>query len=150
MIWATYKDAGGIWHEDRFRPLIGATVNLILNIFFVKVIEIGMYGILLSTIVSYVCISMPWLINNLFKIMFKRNYREYVFETIKHMFWTAISCGITYGICSMVPVTGITQIVLNFIMCMTIPNLLLYIVFRKTEEFKCALGMVKRVFHLGG
>ncbi len=50
----------------------------------------------------------------------------------------------------MVPVTGITQIVLNFIMCMTIPNLLLYIVFRKTEEFKCALGMVKRVFHLGG
>lgn len=150
MIWATYKDAGGIWHEDRFRPLIGATVNLILNIFFVKVVEIGIYGILLSTIVSYVCISMPWLINNLFKIMFKRNCREYVLETIKHIFWTAISCGITYGVCSIVPVTGITQIILNFIMCMTIPNLVLYIVFRKAEEFKCALGMVKRVFHLGG
>ena len=105
MIWATYKDAGGIWHEDRFRPLIGATVNLILNIFFVKVVEIGIYGILLSTIVSYVCISMPWLINNLFKIMFKRNCREYVLETIKHIFWTAISCGITYGVCSIVPVS---------------------------------------------
>ena len=27
-----FKNAGGIWHEDRFRPLISAIVNLVLNL----------------------------------------------------------------------------------------------------------------------
>jgi hypothetical protein len=27
-----YKDAGGIWHEDRFRPLVTAIANLSLNL----------------------------------------------------------------------------------------------------------------------
>ena len=26
-----YKDAAGIWHQDRFRPLVAALVNLTLN-----------------------------------------------------------------------------------------------------------------------
>lgn len=51
MAWATIKDAGGIWHADRFRPLIGSLVNLILNIMLVQLI--GLYGIILSTIISY-------------------------------------------------------------------------------------------------
>lgn len=36
MVWATVKDAAGMWHTDRFRPLIGAGVNLIMNIILVQ------------------------------------------------------------------------------------------------------------------
>ena len=38
MVWATVKDAAGLWHSDRFRPLIGACANLIMNIVLVQVI----------------------------------------------------------------------------------------------------------------
>lgn len=31
-----YKDAAGIWHEDRFRPLVTAIVNLCLNLIMVQ------------------------------------------------------------------------------------------------------------------
>ena len=31
MLWASIKDAAGLWHSDRFRPLVGASVNLILD-----------------------------------------------------------------------------------------------------------------------
>ena len=31
-----YKDASGMWHEDRYRPLIAALTNLILNIILVR------------------------------------------------------------------------------------------------------------------
>lgn len=48
MIWATIKDAAGLWHSDRFRPLIGAIANLVLNIVMVRFI--GLYGIILSTV----------------------------------------------------------------------------------------------------
>ena len=42
-----YKDAAGVWHQDRFRPLIAAMVNLFLNIVLVQFW--GIYAILLST-----------------------------------------------------------------------------------------------------
>ena len=44
----TYKDASGIWHEDRFRPLVVALTNLCLNLLMVNFW--GIYGILLSTV----------------------------------------------------------------------------------------------------
>ena len=33
-----YKDASGIWHEDRFRPLAAAMTNLVLNLILVQFI----------------------------------------------------------------------------------------------------------------
>lgn len=38
----TYKDASGMWHEDRFRPLVAALTNLALNLILVQFI--GLYG----------------------------------------------------------------------------------------------------------
>ena len=73
MVWATVKDAAGLWHSDRFRPLIGACANLIMNIVLVQVI--GLYGIILSTVFSYIFISMPWLIHNLFKFLYNESLK---------------------------------------------------------------------------
>lgn len=52
MLWASIKDAAGLWHSDRFRPLVGASVNLIMNIVLVQ--YCGLYGIILSTVLSYI------------------------------------------------------------------------------------------------
>lgn len=76
MVWATVKDAAGLWHSDRFRPLIGACANLIMNIVLVQVI--GLYGIILSTVFSYIFISMPWLIHNLFKFLYNESLKVYL------------------------------------------------------------------------
>ena len=45
-----YKDAGGIWHEDRFRPLVTAIANVSMNLIMVQFW--GIYGVLLSTVLS--------------------------------------------------------------------------------------------------
>ena len=63
-----FKNAGGIWHEDRFRPLISAIVNLALNL--ISVNYIGIYGIVLSTIVALAVIEIPWLLQNIFTVMY--------------------------------------------------------------------------------
>ena len=67
----TYKDASGMWHEDRFRPLVAALTNLGLNLVLVQ--YIGIYGILLSTVLAILCVGMPWLLHNLFTVIFERN-----------------------------------------------------------------------------
>ena len=65
----TYKDAAGIWWEDRFRPYICMVVNLGLNILLAQVI--GILGILISTVIS-LCISIPWVNYTIFKYIFHR------------------------------------------------------------------------------
>lgn len=51
QLFDTYKDAAGIWHQDRFRPLIVAIFNLIMNILLAR--SLGVVGIILGTVISY-------------------------------------------------------------------------------------------------
>ena len=69
-----YKDAAGLWHVDRFRLLAAAAVNLILNILWVK--PFGLYGILLSTVVAWVFVAIPWILHNIFTRLFDREDRK--------------------------------------------------------------------------
>ena len=67
-LFSLYKDAAGIWHQDRFRPLIEAGANLVSKSYISK--AYGLIWNLISTIISMCCISIPWLYRNLFKICF--------------------------------------------------------------------------------
>lgn len=74
MMASVYKDAGGIWHEDRFRPLLSGITNLGLNLLIVKFL--GLYGIVLSTIVSIdICLIIIFI--NLRRMIFFREVTNY-------------------------------------------------------------------------
>ena len=96
MAWATVKDAAGLWHSDRFRPLIGALTNLILNIIMVQFI--GLYGIILSTIISDALICMPWLIHNMFRLIYKRSPKKFVVKLILNILVMIASCILCYWV----------------------------------------------------
>ena len=63
-----YKDASGMWHEDKYRPLAAALTNLVLNLILVQFI--GIYGVILSTVLAILCVGMPWLMHNLFTMIY--------------------------------------------------------------------------------
>lgn len=87
----TYKDVAGIWHEERFRPLVTAIVNLPLNLILVQFWRI--YGVLLSTMLSMLVVGMPWLLYNLFIVLFDRaQFPVYFHALIKYVFDVFISC----------------------------------------------------------
>ncbi|MDD3225148.1 MAG: polysaccharide biosynthesis protein [Clostridium sp.] len=142
LVFAMYKDAGGIWHEDRFRPLVVSLVNLILNISMVKVI--GIYGILISTIISYICVGMPWMIRNIFKILFKRNAMEYILKILLYAFITVVACVISYFVCELINVKGIIGLGIDCIIAIFVPNLIFFISFIRTEEFSDAKIIVNK------
>ena len=77
-----YKDAAGIWYSDRYRTIISAFLNLFLNIIFVQFI--GLYGVLLSTIISIALVDLPWLLHNIYKTMFvSQKLKEYLFLLLR-------------------------------------------------------------------
>ena len=134
MVWATIKDAAGMWKQDRFRPLIGAIVNLCLNLTLVN--RIGLYGIILSTVLSYIFVSMPWLVHNVFKYIYKRSCKEYIIKLFVYTFVCVFSCLITVLICNLISVDGILALLLYGIIAVVISCVIQWLFYHKTTEFE--------------
>lgn len=139
----TYKDAAGMWHEDKYRPLVTALTNLALNIIMVQFF--GLYGVLLSTVISIIFIGMPWLFYNLFTVLFKRNAAKYVIRVVYYTVITIVISIITYSVCSLVPFTGIAELIVKLIVCIIVPNLLFFATLFKFEEFGQVKALVKGI-----
>ena len=90
----TYKDAAGLWWEDRFRPFVMAGTNLISNLIMVQFI--GIWGIVLSTILS-LCVSIPWETHTVFKYIFKRSPKEYYLSLLRYLVVFAVAAAVTFS-----------------------------------------------------
>ncbi len=132
--YSTFKDSAGIWIEDKFIPLIESFINLFFSIICLKLF--GFVGVFMGTIISGLtlwCYSYPKFV---YKRLFNRSYLDYAKETIGYILLFIIVATITYGISMLFVVNSVLlQVIINIIMCCIIPNLILYIIFRKTDNF---------------
>lgn len=139
-----YKDAAGMWHEDRWRPLICSLVNLVVNLIMVQFW--GLYGILLSTIIAMLVVGMPWLTHNLFTVVFHCSWKPYVGRTLRYVALAAICCGACVGICHFITLSSlIVTMILRFLVCALLPNAVFFIAYRKTDEFVYFAGLLNRL-----
>ena len=139
-----YKDASGMWHEDRLRPLAAALTNLVLNLILVQFI--GIYGILLSTVLAILCVGMPWLLHNLFTVIFEKKHMwHFIGGLAKYTFVVFFSCLVTYFICSRFSLGVIPTILVRGVICLIVPNLIYYLAFRKTKVFQQSLQLVDKM-----
>jgi O-antigen/teichoic acid export membrane protein len=137
----TYKDAGGIWWEDRFRPYVCMAVNVVLNIWLVQVI--GISGIILSTIISLL-ISIPWENYTIFKHIFHCSSKKYYFKMAIFFITMAVGGFITYWLCSFFG-DGIPQMLARMGICLVVPNLVFILFNFKREEFKGTVSLAKSI-----
>ena len=128
-----YKDAAGMWHEDRFRPLVTAIVNVVLNLLLVKFW--GVYGVLLSTVISMLLVGMPWIIHNLFTVLFKTGLKMYVIELLKYALVSLVVIATVYFTCTFVNVNGIIGLVIKLIICIVMANGMFFVFYRRKNEF---------------
>ena len=142
----TYKDAAGMWHEDRWRPLVVSITNLGLNLLMVQ--YIGLFGILLSTVISMLFVGMPWLLYNLFTVIFHRNAFEFILRTLWYVVVTVISCVIFYWLCSYITIDGVIGFIVKGIVVFVGANFVFLVSTFKLQEFtqtkEMALKIVKR------
>lgn len=144
QLFNTYKDASGIWHEDRFRPLITALTNLILNLIMVQFW--GIYGVLLSTVVSTLVVGMPWLLYNLFTTIFKGvSPKDYLNRTIRYVVVVLISCVACYFICDRFRLSDWTTLFVRLIICLVVPNVVYFIAYHNSPEYKQCLQLVNNI-----
>ena len=138
-----FKEACGYWTKDRFRPLIGALVNLCLNILTVQ--YIGLYGVILSTVFAAVTIDLLWAPKAIFAEYFQKSRKEY-YLILAGCVGDLLFMGIpTYLLASFVR-TGSN--LLNFFIkagiCLIVPNVLFIIKNYKKPEFEAIKVRINR------
>ncbi len=138
-----FKDAAGIWRIDRWRPLTAALVNLALNLATVR--WLGLYGVLLSSVVSIVFIQIPWLFYNLFREVFPRERRGKYVRLFCGMTAVAlVSCAASWFLCSLIRLGVWPTLLVNAAVSFLVPNLCYLAVFRRSAVFRESLGHLKR------
>lgn len=138
----TYKDAAGLWWEDRFRPYIIMVMNLLLNIILIQIM--GISGIIIATIISLL-VSIPWSGHILHKHLFHIAMKGYMVEYLKYFIIAVLSCSVTYIICEFVQGEQYTQLILKFLICCIIPNVIFLILNIKNPEFGEATKKLKNI-----
>lgn len=140
-----FKDAAGIWHEDRFRPLATAITNLILNLIMVQFW--GLYGIVLSTVISIGVVGMPWVLHNIFSTVFRVfSVRKFSKQLLIRTAIIFMISGMCYVITDALP-NSLFFIFVRFIIIICLFNALFIIVFRRCREFHSALQLIERALH---
>ncbi len=139
---ALYSESVGIWWQGRYLSIMEALANLILNALFV--IWMGVFGIVLATLVSYFIFNFIGGAVILYQYYFKDfQLRGYFLSHVRYGTVTALIAGVTYGITTLVSFDGILELVVKAVICIVIPGILYYLCYFKTYDYKDSVFLVK-------
>ncbi len=140
-----YKNAAGIWNKGKLIPLCAGLCNLFLNILLVN--HIGLVGVILSTVVSLLLINTFGYVYILYKYYFgwTKGIYLYLLKQGKYSLICVLVAIITYGLCFLVSHGKIYSLVLQCIICLLIPNILFYFVYKNSEVYKESLFFGKYI-----
>ena len=144
----TYKDAAGLWKADFFKPYAVIAASLILCLVLTPLI--GINGALIAMITGVFVISMPWETHALFKIYFRRTEWKYYLRLAVYTAVIAVIGVLTYFVVGLLPEGGsgwfaYGWFALRALLCLVIPNVLIFLCSFMTPEFK---GLMKTVGHV--
>lgn len=145
-ILTTYKDAGGMWRADFWKPYVVAVATLILTLILIN--TMGMNGVVIALLVGVFVVSMPWETHVFFKQYFHRSAAAYYLRMFIYTAIVAASGVLTYFVCSFLPSSGVLALIIKFLICAVLPNAIFVLCSFKTREFKVLCnkmgGLVKK------
>jgi O-antigen/teichoic acid export membrane protein len=136
------RTSAGIFQPDKYLHIALSVLNLVVSIGLVQVI--GIFGVFLGTLLCLLIKEVTVLPRIVYKRILNVPVREYYKKLIRYFFTTLLSAGATAYLCFYVlPFNGLPGFLLKCIMCILIPNGLVYLFYRKTKEFVYARELVK-------
>lgn len=142
---SSFKEAAGIFHEDRFVPIVESVVNIVFSILFLQLF--GLAGVFMGTICSNLVLHLFSYPKYVYKRLFKRSYRDYYIEFVKYLVLAIIAGSITFVISRMIIVDNmIIHFVINVALSVIIPSTIFYLIYRKSDEFIYFKDIIKKIF----
>lgn len=130
----TVKTTAGIFHEDRFAPVVQGVINLILSL--VLVHAFGLAGIFIGGFISALAVpfwTTPYLV---YKKVFFKPLRDFYKMYLKYSALGVIALAAAYAVCGMFPEGTFAALMAQGIVIVLMVNAIYAAVFYKTPEFK--------------
>lgn len=141
---STFKDAAGIYHEDRFVPIIESIINIVASILLLKVF--GLAGVFMGTILSTLVVYLYSYPKYIYINLFKKSYLSYIKSLLMYALITYAGLVISYYAIHMITFGNfIVQIVYNALICLVIPNIIYALILYKTDEFKYYFRLISSI-----
>lgn len=129
----SFRTAYGLFYKARFRPIAMVIINIVVSVILVKYLSIT--GVILGTIISRL-LTTAWLDPYVvYKYGFKDNVKEYYKTYLYYFLIFIISGGVLYYISSLFISKNIIIWIISAFITFVLYNLIIYILFHKTEEF---------------
>lgn len=138
---SVYSDAAGLFWENRWRTLIEAVANIVLN--YVFVVKWGAFGIVLATILTMFFISFIGSTIVIFKHYFVKGMKEFLLSHGVYAVATLITAAATFNVCGLIHIESpwITCFVRGAVCCTMAPLLLVILVCWR-KDFKMSVKWV--------
>lgn len=141
-IWV-FRETTGIFEQTKYVTLVTAILNVGLSILMGYFWSLG--GILIATIIARMAYAWWREPLVLFKEYFHSSVRPYIIRYLIRLAITMIIGTAVYVLCNII---SISNVYLNFfvqcVICLLFPNIVLFAVYGKTDEFKYLIGKFKR------
>ena len=128
-----FKAAAALWKQDRWKPIVGGAVNLALNISFVLFLpeEYKLDGVILSTILAYVFIQIPWESRVVFTCFFGRKEKRHYWRF--HASFAALTlalCAATWSVAHTIHLVGTLGFILKGLAAAAVATAFILVFFR--------------------
>jgi len=132
---STFKEAAGIFHEDRFVPIIESIVNIVASLLLLR--PFGVAGVFMGTAISDLTLWLFSYPKYVYKKLFNRSYLDYARETFGYVFMFFAILLATRGVRFLVNANGaFSDLILSVASVVLITALSIIIVFRKNSSYK--------------
>lgn len=132
-----YEQAKGLWWEYRFRSILEAVCNIILNYFLGK--YFGIIGIIVATICTIFFINYIYGTRIIFKQYFiHESEYTFLFQNLCYTVCTILVCIVTYFICYKFIFIK-NSIFFQMLICTIVPNFMYFIFYKKTKIYKISI-----------
>lgn len=137
-----FKMAAGVFHEDRYFPIIESFINIVASIILVRIF--GLPGVFLGTIISalpVILISYP---KYVYMPLFKKSFFEYIKENAYYYTLAFITIVIVIIITSFINIQNlVVKLITNAMVSIVIFSIIQYIFLHKKSEYKYLKNMLK-------
>lgn len=138
-----FKDASGIFYEDRYIPVIESIVNLFASVILVNIF--GLAGVFLGTIVSSCVVVFYSLPKYVYKGVFHKNVSQYILMYFKYFGLALVTACMCLYMTNFIVIENIFfSMIVKGIVTLVIIFIIYLIIFNKSEEYKYFLELIKR------
>lgn len=133
-----YENATGIWWQMKGRMVVEAVLNVALNLLLVN--ALGLYGVVLGTIVSLVSVNFLYGARLVFNLYFKNGKTlEHYLDHLSYACTAALACSFSFAVTQFVFVDGFVGIALKGFITVLVSALVETAVFARSDRFKNAI-----------